>query len=343
MPTIWFNQGYSSIRDAILMIREASAGSVCLLASHADPDAPMRTVADDGFDEPDIDRSIPEGAEAYADWCLATARARGVDLFVPQGGRSAVAVRAAEFAAAGIRLSVPADAATLALIDDKARFYDAATAAGLPLAWTREVVDAAGFDAALADLAAQSLDPCVKPPQGVFGAGFWRLDERVSLFDALMNPDAHRASAAAIRAALDGTPGQRLLVMEHLAGPEWSVDCVCKDGALVAAVSRIKLGRAQRLEVDGPAVDIARAAIRAFGLSGLINVQCRAAAPGDVRLLEINTRMSGGCGYTAHAGVNLPWIHVAIELGLLDPAQVAMPTPGAMVVATTVSEVVGHA
>ncbi|MFS0735855.1 ATP-grasp domain-containing protein [Sphingomonas sp. 1P06PA] len=321
------------------MVRDGAGGRVRLLASHRDPAAPVLAAADEAFAEPDLDRRAdPDG---YAGWCIDQCAARGIDLFVAQNGRFDLADRAADFARVGTRLAVPADRATLELIEDKGRFHAAATDHGLPTPWTREIHDAPSFDAALAEAAALGHEPCVKPPHGVFAAGFWRLDPAVPLFATLMNPDAHRIAPAALRAAIADAPDPvRLLVLQHLPGAEWSVDLVADAGTTLVAVARRKLARAQRLEADGPAIDIARDAVRAFGLSGLVNVQLKAATADDrdPRILEINTRMSGACRYTEHAGVNLPWIQIGTLLGLVDRAAIPHPTGGALVAPVTIPE-----
>jgi carbamoylphosphate synthase large subunit len=83
--------------------------------------------------------------------------------------------------------------------------------------------------------------------------------------------------------------------------------------------------------VDGPIFALARSAVALFNLSGLINVQFKAAdeAGEDPRLLEINPRMSGGVARTRFAGVNLPWRHVALLLGREIEADV--PVGGALI------------
>jgi len=333
MPNIWFNHGYASMRDAVTMIRRAAPDTVKLTASHRHADAAVLEAADESFIEP----RFPEGdASAHRAWCLETCRTRGIDLFVPGFGKALIAPHIADFAAIGTKVAVPADAETLVLLHDKTRFTHAAIAAGLPMAWTREVRDAAGFDAALAELAALGLPACVKPPEGVFGAGFWQVEPERSSFAALMDPEARRLPPAMIRTALHEADGAgALLVMEHLPGDEWSIDAVCDQGRMIVGVARRKVGRAQRIEVEGPVFDIARAAIARFELSGLINLQCKAAGEGeaDPRLLEINARMSGGCLYTQASGVNLPWWHVALALGLADEADIPAPIGGALVAA----------
>lgn len=336
MPTIWFNQGYAVVRDALLLIRDGAAAAgvanLCLLASHADPLASVLEAADQPFAEPLLEYETAAGRAGYAAWCAATCRARDVDLFMVQGGQRAVAEHLHLFPAT-THVVLPAPAETLALVDDKAAFTRAAAAAGLPTAWSAEVATAADLDAACVELAARGLPGCVKPREGVFGSGFWRLDDGVSLFEALIGGGGRRIAPAALRAAIAASPVPvRLLAMEYLAGPEWSLDCVCDEGRLVVGVARRKRGRVQELEVDGPIFAIARAAVDLFGLTGLVNVQLKAAdlTGDDPRLLEINPRMSGGVARSRFAGVNLPWRNLAALLGVASD-EVDVPVGGALV------------
>ncbi|HZG46223.1 MAG TPA: ATP-grasp domain-containing protein [Allosphingosinicella sp.] len=321
MTTIWFNQGYSVVRDAILLIREgaeaAGVPGLQLLASHANFQATVLEAADLGFLEPPIDRSTLAGAAEYAAWCAGRCEELGVDIFLVQGGQHAISSHLHLFPST-TRVILPADTQTLEEIADKGLFYGRALAAGIPMPWTRTVANVRELDAALADLAARGLPACVKPREGVFGAGFWRLDEKYDLLDALMGGDRRRVSTQVVRQAIATSARPvRLLAMEYLPGPEWSLDCVCDEGRLILGVARRKRGRVQELEVDGPIFEMGSAAIALFGLSGLINVQFKAvdADGGDPRLLEINPRMSGGVARTRFAGVNLPWRHVALLLG----------------------------
>lgn len=335
MTNVWFNEGYSGVRDAVVMIGEEKEASLHLLASHRDANAPVLGVADASFVEPAIDRRSEAGIAAYVDYCLETCRTHRVDLFVSQRGCASMAARRDEFARIGTRLAPTGAPEMLALVEDKSSFYAAARAHDIPMPWTREIADVAGFDAACAELAERGLGGCVKPPHGVFGSGYWRLDPLLSLFDTLMTAERHCIAPAAMRSAIAAaSPGFRLLVLEYLPGTEWSLDCIARDdGRLVVAVARRKLGRAQRIEVEGPIFDVAARAIAAFGLSGLINLQFKAASSDveDIRLLEINPRMSGGCLYTRYSGVNLPWWNVALELGLADESEIPVPVGGALV------------
>ncbi len=339
MPNIWFNNGLSCVRDALELIREAAGDRVRLVASHTDASSAVLSAADLGFVEPQ--RQALGGDAAYLDWCLATCRDLGVQLFAPQKGLGIVANHVDRFAAGGTKLSVPAGSETLALLEDKARFTARAASLGVPTPFTRRICDATGFDAALAAIRELGRAACIKPNRGIYGAGFWRLNPDRPVFDTLMNCDLRMIAPQEMRRAVedaqarDGdSPAVELLVMEHLPGAEWSLDAVCRGGRLVVGVARRKAGRYQLLETEGIIFEYARTLARALTLSGLINFQFKAANEGDTdpRLLEINPRMSGGCALTRFSGVNLPWVNVALELDLIEEGDIPVPQAGARVV-----------
>jgi predicted ATP-grasp superfamily ATP-dependent carboligase len=52
-----------------------------------------------------------------------------------------------------------------------------------------------------------------------------------------------------------------------------------------------------------------------LGLDGLVNVQTKADGNGVPHLLEVNTRPSGGVGFSAAVGINLPYACARMMLG----------------------------
>ena len=345
LKTVWFDHGLSSVADAIVMAREDRLPGLRILASHRDRYAAALRLADEGLVEPGFETASESGTAACLAWCLEFCERHGVDAYAVQGKQRLLAPHVDAFAAIGTRLLLPAPADVLDTLDDKTRFHTGAVAAGLPMPWTCEVRDVNAFDAARAHLAACGLSACVKPPRGIFGAGYWRLDDDRGPFEALMRPDDRRIPSSVLRAALATASSpprepRRLLVLEFLPGPEWSVDCLCDAGRVLAAVARLKLGRVQRLSADGPAIELARRTVETFGLSGLINVQLRAGEADperDLRVLEVNARMSGGCLYTRASGVNLPWWHLALAIGARTPNEVPQARGGALVAPATIA------
>lgn len=329
---VWYNHGYSQTRDAFVLLRNAIQPPLHLIATSGALKAPLAAQADHFALEPSTDRTTEAGQLAYVDWCLAFAAQHHVDVFVPQRARSAIARRHAEFEALGITLVLTATADTLDLIENKTSFYTACAAAGLPTPAFHEVHSLAGFDAAVAHIHSLGHQACIKPPQGVFGAGYWRLDDATPLFSQLMNPDHRRLRTEVVREAIremesihapDAMP--RLLVMQHLPGSEWSIDCVCASGRIIAGVSRQKIGTTQLLEAHPEAMALAARLAKLFNLSNLVNIQVKAASPDNTgpHVLEINPRMSGGCVYASLAGLNLPAIQLQHATGTLG----AVPQP----------------
>ncbi len=330
VKTVWFNKGHS-VRNALVAIRMADAGRVRLIASHPFADAAALTAADVALVEPWIEADDVAGG--YRDWCLDICRTHAVDLFVAGEQREMLAPFAQDFAGIGTRLALAGSPATLDVIDDKYVFTRAAAAFDLPVARTYQVTEATGFADAVAALQAEGHGVCVKPARGVFGAGFWRLDDSRTLFDRLMTGGGHTLPVSVFTAALAEPIPVPLLVMEYLPGDETSVDVLADHGRVLLAVARTKRRVAQHLSVDGPAIDLATRTVAAFGLHGLVNVQMIADRDDRQTLLEVNPRMSGGCHYALFAGANLPWWHVALELGLADPADLPVPIGGAVVAA----------
>lgn len=334
--TVYFNHGFS-LRNAFGMIRRGSGGSVLIAASSKHGrQTPMVASCDLPLDEPDFDPAL--NPDEYVAGLLANCIAAKVDLFVPQRGLREVASRMDMFQSAGIAMSLPADLETLDVIDDKLLFTARIEELGLPIARTTLATTGAELIQAVQALEDDGLRACVKPPVGVFGSGFWIIDD-VGAPYRMLSDESRRMPSAAIAYALDDAGARGLdpktMVCELLPGVETSVDAVCENGRTVAAVARSKNRNSQLLSVEGPCLDLAREVIRLFDLSGLVNVQMKERADGSQALLEINPRMSGGCMYTGVAGVNLPWISVALPLGMIRESDVPTAVGGALVAGVT--------
>lgn len=304
---IWFNQSFSMRNVIARMVRDRPL--VELSVSAIDPDAPVRDVAPEFWEEP------PRGAAGYAEWVLETAIRRGVDAIVPQRGRAEIVGLASEFRRAGIDLHVAGDRDTLALLEDKAAF-SAMLERDAFLCPTKSVGTAAEFDAAVRAITADGAHACVKPSMGVYGAGYWTLTAD-GPFDHLADPDSRRVSVEMYAAALRESEarGERfsLLVMEHLPGLEASVDIVADRGSVLLAAVRTKLdANRQHIQTRHPLIAHAARLVGRFALHGALNVQYKRDRKGDWRILEINARAAGGASYCDEAGVpfSATWLDV---------------------------------
>ena len=304
---VWFNRTFSSVYAAIDLIREAdTANRFHIIYSNANPHAIASRVAHEFFIEP-----TGIEAEAYLQWCLDFCREHRVDIFIPGKQSTALAGQHARFAAQGTRVFSTAAPAALELIHDKARFYASVDLPGAQVAQFRVFEDVAQFNAAYAELRQLHSKLCVKPSQSVFGLGFSILDEERSSAALLLAGEQYHIGLDDMRRGLAELGAFRtMLLMEYLDGHEYSVDCVGDNGHLVAAIARKKpmqAGRGQLIDMRQDILDATAKLASDFGLNGCFNVQFRE-GDGQLRLLEINPRMSGGIGMACVAGPNLPYI-----------------------------------
>ena len=107
-------------------------------------------------------------------------------------------------------------------------------------------------------------------------------------------------------------------------GPEYSVDCLARDGRLVRATIRKKsrsVGGPEAIVEDAEILDWSARLAEIFHLGHIFNVQLIRSKDGP-KLLEINPRMAGGLYFSCLAGVNYPYwaLRLAFEPeGAEDP------------------------
>ncbi|GGK49667.1 ATP-grasp domain-containing protein [Nocardia camponoti] len=307
------------------LLRENPDGvDVVVYASNVDPDAVALRAADVAAVEPQH-VSDPE----YARFALEFCRRHAIDVLIAPRRLTALAGRIGEFAAVGTTLTC-SPLASIRALTNKARTYELATAAGVPVPPWRVASDSVSLRAAVAELSADPL--CIKPSGEYSAFGFRILDDRPLSVAGLRSAPRPVASVDAVanaldRAAAEGEKVPELLVMPFLDEPEVSIDCLStRAGDLIVGIARAKQGRYRMLLDDPTLVDIAARLVAHFELAYLTNVQLRYYR-GEPVLLEVNARPSAGLFQTAYAGVNLPWAAVRMALGS-DAGLVGKPRLG---------------
>lgn len=314
--TIWLMEGLSSQRDLIQGIRAFASlkqTDVTVIASHRNDRHEILSQADIALIEPQ------EAVDRLA-FILATVKKLGVKAI--HTGRHAAWLEAhrAAITASGVTLtSGSLYPAMFALADDKVAYAHVMEKAGLPVVPSLRVESVDALRALIARSPFSSKALCVKPVKGIYGMGFWQFDESVSPMAQFINPDSRKVNAHVYLHALEQAGEfEPLVLMPYLPGPEYSVDMLVEDGAVLAAVGRRKEGSLQYLENHGEAFELAKACAHLMKADGLVNVQTRNSASGKPLLLEINMRPSGGIGYTRLSGVNLPGLFAFRQLGLMS-------------------------
>ncbi|MBL8250102.1 MAG: ATP-grasp domain-containing protein [Candidatus Competibacter sp.] len=337
MDRVLLTRGLATVRAAIDLVHAAMRASEFYLgASYSTEQTPLRLAADAFYLEP------PDATpDSYVEWLLALCRDQNFGLIWPQSRWSLLLDERARFADAGARLILPCpDSDTLADIQDKSRANARLAQVGVPLPQTLLVTARAEFDEAVRALSDGGRRACVKPVKSIYGLGFRLIDNGKSPLDRFLANDCFTVGETEFARFLDAAEGRTpFLVMEYLAGDERSIDCLACEGQLVRAVVRRKPANAhwrwQIIEDDPEAWDIARRAVAAFRLHGLINVQTRERTDADGRrqqcFLEVNPRMSGGLYLSCQAGLNLPYWMLRLMCGTVEARDIPRPASGVRV------------
>ncbi len=312
-------EGLSSQRDILLSVKEAIP-AIHLIASHRSQRPEILSVADTSYLEP---QNHTDEAEKLA-FITDVVQKHNVQLIHCGRNCSWFEKHRAAIESLDVKLITGATSLdTFALADDKFNYAQVMAQHGLPVVDSMMITDVETLEEALLNKPFGDKAVCIKPVTGIYGLGFWRFDDTASFMKPLNDPDSRRIHPQQYLHALRTIDKfEPLLLMPYLQGPERSVDMIVDHGQVLGAIGRRKEGVYQQMELDGPAIELAKACAQIMNADGLVNVQTRNDADGNPVLLEINMRPSGGICYTNHSGVNLPGLFAQYHLGLITADEI---------------------
>jgi hypothetical protein len=307
---IWFNKTFSTISAVFTDLRQSTpAGEVTLICTHTHTTASAFLATDESYLEP-----AELAGLAYVEWCVDFCHQHDINLFWPGKEAALISKYHVLFQAIGVQVLSVADYDTLTLLHDKADFYTDLRPDVAQIMDFIAVNNSDEFDSAVTTLSAKHERLCVKPAVSVFGLGFRVLDTQRDSITQLLKGVEYQIPMQELRQGMNNTPQfNTLLVMEHLGGPEWSVDCAGQYGKLLCAVQRKKsllAGFGQVIDNNDEIHGMVSRLTAHYRLNGLFNIQFKEGANGP-RLLEINPRPSGGFGMACLSGANLS--HIALQ------------------------------
>lgn len=316
---ILINHSLSGAADLIDLMRRARP-ELFVIATHERADTPIRLSADKVLPEPPETREM--SAAAYADWLLGIALKEGAELVLPYRRRDTLAGSRETFASKGVRLLTASDEGVMGLLEDKPTFLSRMGPLGAPIIPFRLFQGLPAYEGLRAEgrlFPDHDGDLCVKPSNGIYGAGFRILRDRLPEGSALSALSTLELPEPVFRGLLAALPApEPMMLMPYFTGAERSVDFACLDGRLLGTVSRVKAGTSQRLHHDPEGERLAALVTETFRLSGVLNLQTIEDGAGVQRLMEVNSRASGGVGMTGLTNVNLPGL-------LLDALDGSLP------------------
>lgn len=328
---IWLMEGLSSQRGIIRGIKQwitqsslnNTPNNLKVLASH-------RKFRPEITGEADLSLTEPVSDSDRMDFIFKTVEKQQVSLIHVGRHCSWYEAHRSTIESCGVVLITGASSETaFQIAADKYAFTQLLAVRRLPYTEAIKVETLEELTTAIQNMKGDYPDLCIKPNQGIYGIGYWRLDDEVSPHYMLQHPDDRRINTHTYLDAIEKSGGlqEPMIVMPYLPGSECSIDMVVEHGDVVAALGRRKNGPLQTLFTHGEEIDLARQCAALLQADGLVNVQTREDATGQPRILESNLRPSGGVTYGLAYGVNLPAIMVARRLGFIPPvADIAQAT-----------------
>lgn len=293
MKKIWFNHWFSSIYHVINLLREDKDETYEIYVSWDKEHELMMAVADEFFLE-------PEGLESvdYMIWCFGQCKKRGIDIFIPRVERLELSKYIADFKCIGTQLMVEKHE-VMNIFNNKVSTYKEMSKydnlRGLVPKYCL-VESKEDFTQGMEELKSYDVDNFViKKAVDEGGKSFIHFVE-----GRYMIPDKIR---------------EPYILMEYLRN-EVTCDCVTC-GEDVYTIFRKKRGFSVHQVMRNEQVEEnARSIIKEFGLKMPCSIQFRYDEDGELKLLEVNTRMSGGIQISSMGcGINLPLLAVESLLG----------------------------
>ncbi|MBR3376580.1 MAG: ATP-grasp domain-containing protein [Mogibacterium sp.] len=159
----------------------------------------------------------------------------------------------------------------------------------------------------------------VKPVIGNGSRGVRIIDVNKSAFESFFNekPNGLFSTKNEIINALQGHSFPcSIMIMQFLPGAEYSVDIVADEGRILAAVCRVGLevassNQTRSMVIDRPdVINQCAEVVKKLELSGNIGFDLKEDISGNVFILEINPRLTGGIVTCLAAGANMPWLGI---------------------------------
>lgn len=328
MTSFYLAEGQSSQRDMILSLQALKPQyNLQIIASHRNDRPEILNCADIAYQEPSYpDQKPKDYCQERCEFVINHAKKHQAKVLLTGRNSKDYEPYREALQHHGIRLLTGASSiAMLDKIDNKFEFTQYCHTHNIPVATAWQFDNLTELERLLNTHQGKNL--CVKPVSGIFAQGFWKLSD-VDSFEHLYLTDNKKISTeqfinAYKNSQLIHEKPIPMLLMPYLSGQEYSIDVVCEHGEILGAITRYKQGSVQYIGYDVDVMAVVIPLVQAFGCDGIISVQTKADEHGKHHILEINSRPSGGIGYTVHSGVDLTQLAFLYFGGLIPKPKLA--------------------
>ncbi len=312
---IYFNQWFSSIALVIEDLKKRNGNSIKIIASSKNKDHVYKNYVDDFIVEDwEETGNHEESMNNYIGFIYNTCNNYNVDYFFVKKHAETILKHKKELNSLGTHII----GEWKERLESKGSVYDF-------LAWNKNLREYIPewwrFDNALIGQAFKLInehsgknDICFKLDSGEGGQSFREIDDSPLKLDSLNSYRMNKLTSDEAVKLIANSSGiiDRLIFMEKLDGPEISVDCYNSKQGFIAICRSKHSGRVEKIYYDEKIMNICNTIQEEIKLEFPFNVQFRykhredgTHTMNDLRLLEINNRISGGLYYEVSEGLNI--------------------------------------
>lgn len=268
--------------------------------------------------------TVPLGtAENYIDALLQNCISNGIKHIIPITTKELgpLSLNKSAFEKAGIKISI-SSAESIALANDKGELLSYLEEKGLEVPAFKICKTVSDFKEAAIDLGYPQNKFVFKPCISNGSRGFRIVNDRLDKSDHLFNfkPNQTEIDYKEAVQILKSKKFPALVLMEHLPGDEYSVDCFISDGKICFVIPRRRDEMRAGISTKGTIVNdpkIINYCVKILELipfEGPIGIQLKIDINGQAKLLEINPRLQGTSVACIGAGINIPLLTAANKL-----------------------------
>lgn len=314
VKVVYFNQWFSSIGNIIKDLKERNKNNIKIIASSKNKNVVYRNDVDVFIEEDwKEEDSVEQSMINYTNWVLNTCIEYSVDIFFVKKHAKYIMQHSKEFSLHDIFL-VSENLDTLTEINCKHNVYaklvnNTKLSHYIPdYLWA--VTKDSQLDYILEHQGKNNI--CLKLDEDEGGSSYRAIDDSSITYQSLSKPRVNTITTSeAMHIIATTDKAQRLLFMERLDSPEISIDCYNSNQGFIAICREKVDGRLQKIYYNEELSKLCENIGKILGLRFPYNVQFRYKQGIDhnnienLRLLEVNPRMSGGVYYELQFGLNI--------------------------------------
>lgn len=300
----------------IKALRQVKERNIRIVGTDANPTASGLLLSDEAY-------VVPQGqSKSYIPAMSKLAKKTKANVILPLSGMELLSLSKNREKFGDVKVVVNEER-SLEIALSKRKCYEYLKGRGIPLPDYVVVHDYEEFVEAVHALGYPKKPVCFKPSVSKGQRGFRILREDIDLRKLLLEtkPDSTITTLEMVSNILSKGGFRELLVMEYLAGLEYSVDSLVKNGESLVVIprrrveTRLGISSVGVVEKNDDVIEVVRKINRAFNFDYNINVQLKYSTDGTPKLVEINPRVSGTICLSAAAGPNLPYLAIKLSLG----------------------------